>query len=48
MLEIVLYNLIFWTVWIFLSTLPARIMQFLIDNHDIEILPDDGNLFKRF
>lgn len=33
-MEILIYNIIFWTVWIYLSTLPARAMQYVIDNNE--------------
>lgn len=32
MLELVLYNVVFWTIWIYVSHLPERAMQYVIDN----------------
>jgi len=34
MIEIVLYNLAFWSVWITLCSIPKILMQYAIDNHD--------------
>jgi hypothetical protein len=31
-MEIILYNIVFWTVYIFICTLPYRVMQSFIDN----------------
>lgn len=35
MIEILLYNVVFWTVWIYLSTLPEKAMQYVIDNSEL-------------
>ena len=31
-MEILIYNIVFWTAWLYLSTIPARVMQYVIDN----------------
>ena len=33
MFDIILWNLIFWSVWIIISLLPYWFIQRLIDNH---------------
>ena len=35
MIEIILYNIVFWAAWYQISMLPERIMQMIIDNHDM-------------
>ena len=34
MIEILLLNLIFWTVWYQVSLMPEKIVQYGIDNHN--------------
>lgn len=34
MIEIAIMNIIFWTVWYQVSTIPARVAQYGIDNHN--------------
>jgi hypothetical protein len=34
MLEIVLYNMVFWTVWIMICMLPQNMMRYVIENHE--------------
>jgi hypothetical protein len=31
--EMILYNLVFWTVWYHISMLPEKLMQHLIDTY---------------
>lgn len=38
MIEIVLYNIVFWTAYGYLCSLPAIIMQKIIDGDHIDIL----------
>jgi hypothetical protein len=33
MLEIIIYNIIFWTVWIFICSLPAMMFKYALENH---------------
>lgn len=37
MMEIFLMNVVFWTLWIQLSMVPERIMQYIIDNYPIRL-----------
>jgi hypothetical protein len=34
MLEILLYNMIFWSVWIWICMLPEKIVQYVIENNE--------------
>jgi len=34
MLEILLYNMIFWSVWIMICVLPEKMIQYVIDNNE--------------
>lgn len=31
--EMILYNLVFWTVWFYICTLPEKLMQHFIDTY---------------
>lgn len=33
MLEMILYNVVFWTVWYHISMFPERLMQRIIDTY---------------
>lgn len=35
MTEMIVYNVVFWTVWYQISMLPERIMQSFIDTYDL-------------
>jgi hypothetical protein len=34
MIELIIYNLVFWSAWFYICTLPQKIVQFTIDNYD--------------
>ena len=36
MLEIILYNLVFWTIWYQIARLPERMFDYLINNYEIK------------
>jgi len=34
MIEIIIYNILFWTFYYWLGSLPVKLMQYAIDNSD--------------
>lgn len=41
--EILIYNIVFWSVWILLSALPQIVVQHIIDNHETFFKKNEKN-----
>ena len=47
MIELIIYNIVFWFVYGYICSLPAKWVQYTIDNYDkaIEINPNEGYFY---